>query len=152
MLKEKLTVGEAVEVIENSIQNFQDGLSSEAISKIAYAVNGHIQVRDYLLGLPNFYPIETCADFVSYIALSIDGAERYSFDTVNATYNYEMGNMDIAELLLASALDTKSDYSLAQLVTRVMNAGWPTNSFKEMRDSVHGKVIEQLNEEKDNLI
>ena len=49
MLKEKITVGEAVDLIHNSILDFQDGLNSEIISKLIYSINNELQIRDYLL-------------------------------------------------------------------------------------------------------
>ena len=152
MLKEKVTVGEAVALINNSILDFEDGLPTETINKIVYSINNEIQVRDYLLGLPNTFPIQTCKAFLSYLATSVDGAERYSLDTVNSAYYFETGNTEISVILLATALDTKSDYSLANLMKRVIEAGWSPNSFAKMRNELHAKVVEGLEEMQDQLI
>jgi hypothetical protein len=152
MLKEKITVGEAVNLINESILNFNDGLSSETVNKIIYSINGEIQVRDYLLGMPNTFPMDTCKAFLTYISESVDGAERYSVDTVLSAYFYETNDMEIATHYLFTAIDTKSDYSLAQLIKRVIEAGWPTDSFAQMRNEMHPKVVELIEEMSEELI
>ena len=152
MLKEKITVGEAITLIHDSIMTFEDGLPSADISAIIYAINNEIQIRDYLLGLPATFPIETCQAFMSYISDSVDGADRYSVDTINSAYFFETGDIEMSVMLLATALDTKSDYSLALLLKRVIEAGWPTDSFRRMREELHDKVVGMLEEMSEQLI
>lgn len=152
MLKEKITVGEAVALIHDSLMTFEDGLPSADISAIIYAINNDIQIRDYLLGLPDTFPMDTCKAFLSYISDSVDGAERYSVDTIASTYFFETGDIEMAVMLLATALDTKSDYSLALLLKRVVEAGWPSDSFRRMREELHPQVIANLEEKQDELI
>ena len=152
MLKEKITVGEAVTLIHDSILTFEDGLPSADISAIIYAINNEIQIRDYLLGLPATFPIETCQAFMSYISDSVDGADRYSVDTINSAYFFETGDIEMSVMLLATALDTKSDYTLALLLKRVVEAGWPADSFRKMREQLHPQVIANLEEKQDELI
>ncbi len=152
MLKEKITVGEAVDLIHDSIMNFEDGLSPETISKLIYSINNEIQIRDYLLGIPATFPMDTCKAFLSYIADSVDGAERYSLQTILSCYFFETEDMELSALFLASALDIKSDYSLALLIKRVIEAQWPSSAFVQMRSELHEKVIEGLEDMHDNLI
>lgn len=152
MLKEKITVGEAVNLIHDSIMNFEDGLSSETISKIIYSINNEIQIRDYLLGIPATFSMDTCKAFLTYIADSVDGAERYSLHTILSAYYFETEDLESSAFLLATALDTKSDYSLALLLKRVMEANWPSDSFVTMRQELHSKVIEGLEEMQDTYI
>lgn len=152
MLKEKITVGEALNLIHDSIMTFEDGLPSADISQIIYAINNEIQIRDYLLGMPNTFPMDTCKAFISYISDSVDGAERYSVDTVSSAYFFETGDIGMSLMLLATALDTKSDYSLAQLLKRVIQAGWEPESFQQMRNELHHKVVKELEAIQDQLI
>ena len=152
MLKEKITVGEAVELIHDSIMTFEDGLPIADISAIIYAINNEIQIRDYLLGLPDTFPMDTCKSFLSYIADSVDGADRYSVETVLSAYFFETGDMQMSAILLATALDTKSDYSLALLLKRVIEANWAPDSFRQMREELHPRVIEALEEMQDTYI
>lgn len=152
MLKEKVTVGEAVDLIHDSILNFQDGLSTDAISKIIYSINSEIQIRDYMLGIPATFPMDTCKAFVSYIADSVDEAERYSLHTILSAYYFETEDLESSVFLLASALDTKSDYSLALLLKRVIGANWPSDSFVKMREELHEQVIANLKDISNQLI
>lgn len=152
MLKEKITVGEAVALINDSIMNFEDGLAPETINKLIYSINNEIQIRDYFLGLPNVFSLDTCKAFLLYLADSVDGAERYSLHTILSAYYYETEDLEASAFMLASALDTKSDYSLALLLQRVYQAGWSANAFVLMRNDLHDKVVEGLAEMSEELI
>jgi hypothetical protein len=152
MLKEKITVGEAMDLLHNSILNFQDGLNSETISKLIYSINNEIQIRDYLLGLPNTFSLETCKSFLSYLGASVDESESYSILTILSAYFYEQDEIELCALSLATALEIKPDYSLAKLLDRVYEAGWSADSFVKMRNELHAKVIEMLEEKSEELI
>ena len=152
MLKEKITVGQAVALINNSIIDFQDGLSPDILSKITYAVNNELQVRDYLIGLPATFPMDTCKSFLTYLSDSVDESERYAYLTVNSMYYYETENNDIAILLLATAQNINSEYPLAGLISRVMQAGWPSETLSKMRNELHEQVLDKISEMQDNLI
>jgi len=152
MLKEKITVGEAVQLLNNSILNFEDGLPTETISKLIYSINNEIQIRDYVLGMPKTFSIETCRSFLSYVGASIDESESYSIFTILSAYFYELEENELATLSLVTALQIKPDYQLALLIKRVIEAGWPSNTISEMRDNLHDKVIEQLEEMSEVLI
>ena len=152
MLKEKITVGEAVSLINESILNFEDGLPAETISKLIYSINNEIQIRDYFLGLPNVFSVETCRSFLSYVGASVDESESYSIFTILSAYFYELDEVELATLSLATALQIKSDYSLALLLERVYQAGWSPKAFVQMRDELHEKVVNGLEEMSDKLI
>jgi hypothetical protein len=152
MLKEKITVGEAVALINNSIMDFQDGLSPETISKLIYSINNEIQIRDYLLGLPNVYSLETCKSFLSYVGASVDESESYSILTILSAYFYEQNEIELCALSLATALEIKPDYSLAKLLDRVYEAGWSADSFVKMRNELHETVVGTLEEMSEELI
>jgi hypothetical protein len=152
MLKEKITVGEAVALINNSIMDFQDGLSPETISKLIYSINNEIQIRDYLLGLPNVYSLETCKSFLSYVGASVDESESYSLLTILSAYFYEQNEIELCALSLATALEIKPDYSLAKLLDRVYEAGWSADSFVKMRNELHETVVGTLEEMSEELI
>ena len=57
-----------------------------------------------------------------------------------------------SQTYLSSALDIKSGYPLANLIQRVVNAGWPAGSFAEMRNELHPKVLEEIAEIADQQI
>lgn len=147
-----ITVSEAITLINESVLDFQDGLSQDTLSKIIFAINNEIQVRDYLLGLPLTFPMDTCKAFLAYVSESVDGADRYSVDTVLSAYFYETEDMEVSVGYLSSALDIKSGYPLANLLQRVMGAGWPSESFVAMRNELHPKVLESIEEIADQPI
>lgn len=147
-----ITVSEAITLINESVLDFQDGLSKDTLDKIIFAVNNELQVRDYLMGLPNTFPMDTCKAFLAYISESVDGADRYSVDTVLSAYFYETEDMFDSLTYLSSALDIKSGYPLANLLQRVMSAGWPSESFVQMRNELHPKVLEEIAEIADQQI
>ena len=147
-----LTVSEAVTLINEAILDFEDGLTNDTIQEIVFAVNNEIQIRDYLMGLPNTYSMDTCKEFLAYISNSVDGADRYAVDTVLSAYFYETEDMETSVAYLSSALDTKSGYPLANLIKRVVFAGWPASEFATMRNELAPQVIETLKEIADQQI
>ena len=140
----KITVGSAVDLINSSIEKFHDGLNPNYIELMITAVNNHLQVRDYLMGMPATHPINECVEFVSYLSKSIDEQDRYAVDTVNAMFQYELGNVEKSKELLTSAKSVNPDYNLAQLLTRVISAQWPYASMATMRSELHPKVVSHL--------
>ena len=152
MTNHTITVGEAINLINDSILNFEDGLSSETISKIIYSINNEIQVRDYFLGLPEVYSLDTCLSFLSYVGASIDEEDSYSIATLMSAYFYEKEEVELAAISLELALRTNPDYSLALLLDRVFTAGWSADSFVRMRNELHPKVVAGLEEMQDQLI
>ena len=147
-----ITVGEAINLINDSILNFEDGLPQDIIDTITFAVNNEIQVRDYFLGMPDTYSLDTCLSFVKYLGSSVSDTDIHALATIASAYEYENGNMATAMILLASVLEMKSDYPLANLLQRVTQAGWPASSFAEMRKELHPQVVKSLEEIKDQLI
>mgnify|MGYP006270842249 CR=1 FL=1 len=147
-----ITVGSAVDLIDSAIVNFEDGLDSNSISNLIHAVNNHLQVRDYLIGLPANHEIEKCVEFLSYLSKSIDEQDRFAVDTVNAMYQYELENLKKSIELLANAQAVNPEYSLANLVTRAIQAGWPSNAFAKMRNELAHKVVENITEQADEVI
>ena len=97
-----------------------------------------IQVRDYALGLIN-------GDTINSIMVALDhmmelAPKKYisaPASLLAVTY-YETGQADRALNTLAKA---KEDYPLASLLSRVFNAGWAPESFQQMREELHPKVV-----------
>ena len=149
-----ITRGEAIEAIDASIFNVTNGidLNDSTVEVIVFAVNNDLQIRDYLIGLPNSYTLEQCSEFVDYLARMAGDENRYAFDTVNAMYNYELENTKACQRLITQAYEANPDYSLTKLVQRVLQAGWPSTSFASMRNELAPKVIENINEDLDYVI
>jgi len=148
------TVLQAKETIDNAIQNFKEGptFGYGTINVINFAVNSEIQLRDYLIGLPNNHELDICSGFLSYLTTELPAEDSYGLDTVNAIFQYELGNLELCAELLEKVSMSNSDYSLAQLVRRAVSAGWPASTFTTMRQELAPKVIAHLNEIGENLI
>ena len=149
-----ITRGDSLALINDSIRDISNGLplTDSAIEKITFAVNNDLQIRDYLIGLPNSYTLEQCSEFVDYLASKAGDESRYAFDTVNAMYNYELENVKACERLISQAYQANPDYSLTKLVQRVLQAGWPSTAFASMRNELAPKVTENINENLDYVI
>lgn len=147
-----ITVGEAISLINNSVLDFQDGLSQDTIEKIVYAINNEIQVRDYMLGIPETYSLATAVEFVKYLGSSVDEEDIVPLVTIASVYEYENENYATSAMLLCKAQDINPTYSLAILLDRVFEANMPADSFAGMRKQLHPQVIAKLEEMKNQLI
>ena len=149
-----ITYGSALNLINEGIQDISNGiaLSDSIVEKITFAVNNDLQIRDYLIGLPNSYTLSECSEFVDFLANSAGDENRYAFDTVNAMYQYEMENVNNCQRLISQAYEANPDYSLTKLVTRVLGAGWPADSFASMRQELAPKVMNHILENIDFVI
>ena len=148
---ENLTVSQARVIIDEAVANFDGNLSDETISKIVFAMNENLQIRDYTIGLPINYGVEHMVQFFTYISDRIPSDEAYAVNTVLAMFEYELGETDIASHLIQSVNGTRV-YSLALLATRVINAGWPSDSFVAMRNELSPKVIANIEELGDEVV
>ena len=102
--------------------------------------------------MPDTYSLDTCLSFVKYLGSSVSDTDIHALATIASAYEYENGNMATVMLLLASVLESNPDYSLAKLLDRVAQAGWPASSFVEMRKELHPQVVKSLEKIKDQLI
>ena len=102
---------------------------------------GCLQTRDYLMGLPYTYDLNTSSDIVSALAFYLPEGETRHLYTVIAGFAYEAGDTDKAVFLINLSLDEDKDYSLAQLLKRVVDAKWNKLEFEIMRQTCHPKLI-----------
>lgn len=149
------TVSEAKSVIDNNYQRFLDRkyIDPMSLDIIGYAVANEVQLRDYLLG----YTVETgdfmtAFEYLAYLAENVAENHRTPFNAVLALYQYEVGLTADAMKSLEKCLVADPSYSLALLVVRVIRAGWSPESVSQMRDSLHPKIVEAINEIADRKI
>jgi hypothetical protein len=57
-----------------------------------------------------------------------------------AATSYEAGEGGLARLALDEAMKDDPEYSLARLLTRAMEAGWPPEAFTRMRQELAEKL------------
>jgi hypothetical protein len=126
-------------------------MSSEDVLIAHYGVMNNIQLRDYLMGAPSVYSLDHCVTAIAKIVNVCHSKEldSYAFNTVGASFYFELGNKAQALLMLSEALD--KDYSLAKLIARVIVSGAPFNIFSAMRAELHSKVVDNLADDADKL-
>ena len=144
-----ITTGEAKLTLDKVIKQISEQtgeilIAGDDVQIIAYALENNLQLRDYLMGLTSDgLSVESVTNILRVLAVLIKSAElpAYPVETVLASYMYRLGDSD-ALTMLASGL--ARDYSLAKLLLRVINSGWPANSFATMSNELHPKVMEEL--------
>ena len=146
-----ITRGEAVESIKALISQFSNGQEYDlaTLGDVVHAVNKDVQVRDYLLGVPSEYPnlsIAQFADFINSLFAFIGVQDTVPFSTILGAFYFECERNQEARESLALALSQNKNYSLANLLARVMLAGWIPSEFTQMRSKLHSKVIAHLAE------
>jgi len=139
-----LTLGEARQIIDEAITNYTDFVPQKTAETIAYAINRDIQLRDYIMGLPNIHGLAKVHDFVMVLTAGIPEEERYSLYTITALFNYELGLIDMSRELSDKVTELNPDYNLNNLLKRIFKAEWPGSAMGEMRKSLHDTVTKTL--------
>jgi hypothetical protein len=119
---------------------------------MAEVVSADLQVRDYLLGLPLELSVQDSIRFAETVIPLIEEKHRAPWYAVLSAYHYENGDTPSAFLALIECRKLAPDYPLAKLLDRVYKAGWPAPAFAQMRNELHPKVKETLDEICDELI
>jgi hypothetical protein len=143
------TVSEAKLIIDNNYQRFLDKkfISPLSLDIIGYAVANEVQLRDYLIGFTvESNDFMTAFEYLAYLAENVAENHRTPFNAVLALYQYEVGLTADAMASLEKCLVADPSYSLALLVVRVIRAGWSPESVQQMRDGLHSKIVEAINE------
>lgn len=136
---------EAVTLIKESINNIIP-LEDERLEKVIYAVNNDLAVRDWVLGMPNRFTMDESIEFVRYMAVHTTALDSVPFITVNALFEYELGNLDHAVKMVEYALAVNETYPLAKLVDRMIGR-IPPESLPMMRADLDETVIADCMEE-----
>ena len=149
-----ITYANAVELIDQAIKDFSNGLGlgDSTIAEITFAVNNDLQMRDYIIGLPNTYGLNISAGFINELSEKVTPSERFAYDTVNAMYHYELKNIEACKTLLDSAELSNPDYNLLNLIKRVVSAEWPASTFTSMRTELASTVAEIIADNSDFVI
>ncbi len=132
--------------VHNYVANTADSVSSETIVSMQQGVAKDIQIRDYLLGLSLEYPLPSLIEALSVMVEFIPQGDRAGIYSVLAAHNYQNEDVAHAQEFLALAFDEDDSYSLAKLLQRVFNAGWPAGAFATMTAELHPKVVAGLDD------
>lgn len=152
----KPTVQEAKTVIDNNFTRYMDGqyIDPLALDIIGYSVANDVQLRDYLLGYSmETGDIKTAIGYINHLMeLGIAEHNRHAFYTVLCALHLQNDDRDLAQLAIDEARALKPNYSLTNLLVRVMGSGWPTPAFTAMTHELHPKVLAQLANDADKVI
>ena len=139
-----LTLGEARQIIDEAITNYTDSVPQKTAETIAYAVNHDLQLRDYIMGLPNIHGLAKVHDFVMVLTAGVPEEERYSLYTITALFNYELGLIDMSRELSNKVADINPNYNLNKLLKRIFKANWEPSMMSQMRNELHKVVTQTL--------
>ena len=107
-----------------------------------------LQVRDYSMGITNAENLNKLNDLWAFLTAVAPAGSIAPVATLWAISDYELGNTASALEGLNIASSDDSEYSLTKLIARVINAGWPIESFQAMRSELHHKVVAGIYEVK----
>jgi hypothetical protein len=117
---------------------------SDHIAEVAAAMQKDIQLRDFVLGLPSEREIRDVNTYLAYFMESVPNEFIAPVGSVLAANLYSLEQTDLAKELLSKAIEADPRYSLAQLLNRVFNSGWPAGAFTAMTHELHPKVKEGM--------
>ena len=117
---------------------------SDHIAEIAAGMQKDIQLRDFVLGLPSERKIEDVNTYLAYFVDSVPSEFIAPVGSVLAANLYSLEQTDSAKELLSKVQQADPKYSLANLLHRVFNSGWPAGAFTAMTHELHPKVKEGM--------
>jgi hypothetical protein len=113
----------------------------DEFDKIVYAVNNDMQVRDFLLGLPQFYDMQEVLNFLQHMCAEAPTKEDIPFFTVISALAYETGNGAEFFKHMGYVMVHNPKYSLAQMLAKCAASGFPGNMLTKMREELASKVM-----------
>lgn len=132
--------------IYDQIDRFIDGTEPTAkeIAEVTVAINKHIQVRDLLMGLPVERDIQFVGSWAAFVAKLTPIEYAAPIASIISSLYYSIGDTTEANKYLGVAYQSNPSYSLAKLLDRVYQTGWPEGAFNNMRNELHGKVKAEI--------
>lgn len=140
MTTETITRKEACELIRGCIgKEMPEG---EVFDKIVFAVNNDMQVRDFLMGLPQYYDMQEVISFLCHMANESKIGEDIPFVVVSGAIAYETGHLEEFYKHAGYASVHAPEYGLNRVLMRAASAGYPGQMLAKMREELHVKVME----------
>jgi hypothetical protein len=112
---------------------------SDHIAEVTAGMHRDVQLRDFVLGLPSEAPIQTVNTYLAYFMETVPDEFIAPVASILAANLYSMED-ETAQEVLSQALESNPQYSLAKLLSRVFNSGWPAGAFTDMTHELHPKV------------
>lgn len=132
----------AAEAVELFIKNFNlikndEELVAETTAAVLLALRD-IQVRDYTMGLLAPEDTEKTIPVLEWLKDAATEDTIAAPATLLAITYYQKSDIDKANELVS--IGKAKNYSLATLLSRVFNSGWPIAEFHAMQIELHPKV------------
>lgn len=125
----------------------------EAVANAVVAMTTNLQHRDYFLGLAKCDNLEVMTSVAVNVINQVDNEmDKVPFYTCLSAFYYELGANESAKEALSFALQINSNYGLAKLLYRVIDAGWSGTQFGAMRKELHSKVVDGMDKNADTPI
>lgn len=118
----------------------QDIAADQELSARVIGRLSDIQVRDFALGSHDDATLDIYRAMWLYLLRIAPSCFIAPVASLLAAVTYERGEGALAQRCLDRAIEDDSAYSLATLLRRVFSAGWPPESFAQMRKELHPKV------------
>jgi hypothetical protein len=148
---EKITVKQASQAINQLATNFMESneIDADLLSILTKAITNknYLQLRDYMLGMPSDFGVQFMINFAEAIVEKTETENSYAIKTILSAYYFENLESGKAKKLVDEVLETQPNYALAKLLSRVFGSGWSAESFVEMRNELHPKVIVAIKEQ-----
>lgn len=134
---------DGVEAMELLLDEFRMGRGPTDQILVARVIGrlSDVQIRDYAMGVhqEDTYDLYF-AMWRELLRLAPTGYIA-PIACIVAAMSYESGDGALAQRALDRAIADDASYPLAALLRRVFNAGWPPQSFAQMRSELHPKVV-----------
>ena len=142
----------AAEAVELFIKNFDiikndEELMTETTAAVLLALRD-IQVRDYAMGLLVPEDTDKTIPILQWLHDAATSDTVVAPATLLAITYYQKSDVDTANELLK--IGKGQGYSLATLLGRVFNSGWPVAAFHAMQMELHPKVTAGIFGESDD--
>ncbi len=113
------------------------------LADVVIALQG-VLVRDYALGIHTRTTLESALGLWRWLLTLAPEGTVAPVACLAAATAYESGNGALAQRALDRALTDSPDYSLAHLLRRVFLAGFPPETFAQMRAELHDEISAEL--------
>lgn len=134
---------DGVEVMELLLDEFRIGRGPTDRRLVARMIGrmSDVQVRDYALGIHSEDTFDLYFMMWRELLKMAPAGFVAPIACIVGAMAYEGGDGALAHKALDRAIEDDEQYPLAALLRRVFNAGWPPESFTQMRAELHPKVI-----------
>ena len=132
--------------VYEQIDRYADGIepTPQEIAQFVVAINEHIQVRDFVMGIPSEHDVNYVANWLAYVGNKTPEVYDVPIATIMSSFYYSVGNEESATFYVEKALNSNPNYSLAVLLKKVYQSNWGADGIVDMRNNLHVKVKAEL--------